>query len=59
MELTHLMTMKKEDWLKLATPISICLLAASIFTVPQMINAQSANGGYYSPIYIKCIEGCN
>tara|TARA_B100001057_G_scaffold474035_1_gene539154 strand:- start:584 stop:763 length:180 start_codon:yes stop_codon:yes gene_type:complete len=35
----HLMTMRKEDWIRLAMPASICLLAASIFSTPLLSNA--------------------
>ena len=31
--------MNKEDWLRLAMPASICLLAASIITMPLLSNA--------------------
>tara|TARA_B100000482_G_C12508007_1_gene259348 strand:+ start:63 stop:218 length:156 start_codon:yes stop_codon:yes gene_type:complete len=31
--------MRKDDWLKLAMPASICLLAASIITMPLVSNA--------------------
>ena len=33
------MTMRKEDWIRLAMPASICLLALSIFSMPLLSNA--------------------
>tara|TARA_Y100000766_G_scaffold220722_1_gene192802 strand:+ start:214 stop:444 length:231 start_codon:yes stop_codon:yes gene_type:complete len=56
----HLITMRKEDWLKLATPASICLLAASIFSIPLLTNAQiTQNGSTFDPVHIVCDSGCN
>ena len=39
MQSTHLMTMKKEDWIRLALPASIGFLAVSIFSTPLLTNA--------------------
>ena len=39
MESRQLITMQKEDWIRLATPASIMLLAAAIFMQPLMSNA--------------------
>ena len=51
--------MRKEDWLRLATPASICLLAASIFTMPLMSKADLGGlGDRFDPIHIKCVSGC-
>ena len=52
--------MTKDDWIKLAMPASITLLAISVFTVPLLSNAEGARmGDRWEPIYIKCMEGCN
>jgi len=60
MDTHHLTTMRKEDWLRLATPASICLLAASIFSIPLLSNAQiSESGDRYNPVHIVCESGCN
>tara|TARA_Y100000766_G_scaffold263631_1_gene255748 strand:+ start:755 stop:913 length:159 start_codon:yes stop_codon:yes gene_type:complete len=51
--------MYKDDWLRLATPASICLLAASIFSIPLLTNAQiSQSGSTYNPVHIVCDSGC-
>ena len=34
--------MTKEDWIRLAMPASICLLAMSIFSMPLLSNAVPA-----------------
>ena len=58
-ELTHhhLMTMRKEDWLRLAMPASITLLAMAIVATPLLSNAQiSQPGNRFDPIYVKLME---
>ena len=51
------MTMRKEDWLRLATPASITLLAISILTMPLIGNAQiSRSGDIHNPIYVKLMD---
>ncbi|WP_156783067.1 hypothetical protein [Synechococcus sp. CC9605] len=49
--------MTKADWLKLAMPASISLLALAVFTAPLMTNAQiERNGSMYEPIYVRILN---
>lgn len=46
--------MRKDDWIRLAMPASISLLAISIFTIPFVVKAQlNVNGSFSDPIYVK------
>jgi len=42
--------MRKDDWIKLAMPASIALLAISVMSVPMLVKAQ-LNGG--DTIYVR------
>ena len=44
------MTMRKEDWLRLAMPASITLLALSVLTAPMLVKAQL---DYGDTIYVR------
>ena len=49
--------MRKEDWLRLAMPASITLLAMAIVATPLLSNAQiSQSGNRFDPIYVKLME---
>lgn len=53
--------MTKDDWIKLAMPASITLLAAAIFTVPYAANAlqilQIQGTGYNMvPLVVRIVE---
>ena len=49
--------MTKDDWLKLAMPASITLLALAVFAAPLMTNAQiQRSGSYMEPIHIKILD---
>ena len=50
--------MTKDDWIKLAMPASITLLAAAIVAIPMLTNAQILQAGTkFDPIYIHCMNG--
>ena len=52
--------MTKDDWLKLAMPASITLLALAVFSAPLMTNAQlRVTGTQYTPLHVKHVNSCN
>ncbi len=50
--------MDKETFIRLATPLSITLLAISIATYPLVVNAYGdfEKGGKYAPLHVKVIN---
>ena len=49
--------MTKDDWLKLAMPASITLLALAVITTPLLANARITQAGSRMyPIHIKILE---
>ena len=49
--------MTKDDWLKLAMPSSITLLALAVSAAPLLVNAQiERSGGLYEPIYVRILN---
>ena len=53
--------MTKDDWIKLAMPASITLLATAIFTMPFVVQASQTiriqgTGGYPQPIEVKIVK---
>ena len=53
------MTMRKADWIKLAMPASITLLAISILTVPMIANAQLDGSTIFVAQYGSWKVKCN
>ena len=46
--------MRKDEWIRLAMPASISLLAISIFTIPFVVQAQlGSTGTVNDPIYVR------
>ena len=58
----HPSTMRKDDWIKLAMPASITLLAVSIFTMPLVVQAMQTMGiegtttSQRWPVYVKILD---
>ena len=49
--------MSKDDWLKLAMPASITLLALAVFTSPLLTNAQLiVSGSQYNPVHVQLVD---
>ena len=53
--------MTKDDWIKLAMPASITLLAAAIFTMPFVVQASQfmaieGQGLYAKPVLVKIVD---
>ncbi|WP_413429853.1 hypothetical protein [Synechococcus sp. Cu2B8-bc1011] len=49
--------MTKDDWIKLAMPASITLLAMAILSVPLLSNAQlTQTGEQWNPVYVKVLD---
>ena len=44
------------DWIKLAMPASITLLAIAVFSVPLIGNAQISHGSEFRPVHVKLVD---